>query len=127
MVPSTPTPTLPGSPSDAALVPDLLHATPMVRVDVNETRLALTLAFASGAAGGFFTDTLDRARVAPTTWQPESFAADLFLSQFVSTCFKIRVAGKQPLASTTHLVRVLSSPPTELASVEYRRTILAEL
>src|SRR5262249_19723926 len=108
-------------------LPDLLHATPMVRVDLDATRLALTLTFASGVSGGLFTDTLDRARLAPSTWQAESFAGDLFLSHFVSTCFKIRAAGKHPLISGTHLVRVLSTPPSDVASVEYRRAILGEL
>jgi DNA mismatch repair protein MutS2 len=108
-------------------VPDLLHATPMVRVDLDATRLALTLAFASGVSGGLFTETLDRARLAPSTWQPESFAGDLFLPHFVSTCFRIRAAGKHPLVSGTHLVRVLSTPPSDVASVEHRRAILDEL
>src|SRR5438552_18378104 len=67
------------NPLDPA-VPDLLHATPMVRVDEDATRLALTLSFASGVSGGFFADALDGARLAPSTWQPESFASDLFLS-----------------------------------------------
>lgn len=109
------------------VVPDLLHATPMVRIDVDATRLAMTLAFASGVSGGIFTDALDCARVAPSSWQPESFAADLFLSHFVGACFKIRAAGKRPLVSATHLVRVLSTPPSDVQSVEYRRAIIAEV
>jgi DNA mismatch repair protein MutS2 len=124
MAPSAPA--LPASHPDVA-VPDLLHATPMVRVDVEATRLGLNLAFASGVSGGFFADALDHARMAPSTWQPAAFAGDLFLSHFVSACFKIRAAGKQPLASATHLVRVLSSPPSDVQSVDYRRAILGEL
>jgi DNA mismatch repair protein MutS2 len=110
-----------------AAVPDLLHATPMTRIDMDATQLALTLAFASGVSGGLFAESLDRARLAPSTWQPESFAADLFLSQFVGACFKIRAAGTAPLASVTHLVRVLSRPPSDVRSVEHRRAIVGEL
>lgn len=121
-----PSPAAPTRSHPEAAVPDLLHATPMTRVDMDATRLALTLAFASGVSGGLFTEALDRARVAPSTWQPESFAADLFLSHFVSACFKVRAAGTHPLASATHLVRVLSSPPSDLRSVEFRRGILGE-
>jgi DNA mismatch repair protein MutS2 len=99
----------------------------MASVDLDATRLALTLAFASGVSGGLFTEALDRARVAPSTWQPESFSSDLFLSHFVGTCFKIRAAGKHPLASATHLVRVLASPPSDPRSVELRRGIVSEL
>lgn len=122
-----PGPSAPGDPLLDATLPDLLHAVPMVRVDVEATGLALTLAFASGVSGGLFTEALDRARVAPSTWQPESFAADLFLSRFVGTCFKIRAAGKEPLVSATHLVRVLSTPPSDVKTVEYRRAIVSEL
>ena len=111
----------------ASAAPDLLHATPLVRVDGDATRLALVLAFASGVSGGLFTEALDRARVAPSTWHPESFAADLFLPQFVSACFKVRAAGKHPLVSVAHLVRVLSNPPSDVASVELRRGIVREL
>jgi DNA mismatch repair protein MutS2 len=113
-------------PSDAS-VPDLLHATPMVRVDAEATRLALTLAFASGVSGGLFTDALDGARIAPSAWQPESFASDLFLAHFVSSCFRIRAARKAPLVSGTHLVRLLATPPSDLRSVEFRRSVIGEL
>ena len=99
----------PGSHPDVA-VPDLLHATPMVRVDLEATRLGLNLAFASGVSGGFFAEALDRARMGPSTWQPEAFAADLFLSHFVGACFKIRAAAKQPLASATGRSRGSADP-----------------
>jgi DNA mismatch repair protein MutS2 len=119
----------PGAPpfTEDPLILDLLHATPMARVDADATHLALTLAFASGVSGGFFTDALDGARVAPSTWQPESFASDLFLTHFVSSCFRIRVAGKQPLVSAKHLVRLLSTPPADVQAVEYRRAVLGEV
>jgi DNA mismatch repair protein MutS2 len=110
-----------------AAVPDLVDAIPMARIDMEAMRLELTLAFASGVSGGLFSNALDGARVAPSTWQRESFAADLFLSHFVSACFKVRAAGKHPLVSSTHLVHMLSSPPSDMRSVELRRGIVREL
>ena len=71
-------------------VPDLLHPTPTTRIDAESTRLSIALAFASGVSGGLFADALDRTKVAPSTWEPASFANDLFLQNFVSLCFKIR-------------------------------------
>jgi len=124
-----------------ATVPDLLHATALRRVDADQTRLAIALAFASGVSGGLFADALDRATLAPSTWEPASFASDLFLHTFVSTCFRARLhaalpsaggraqlgASHEPQLLTNHLVRLLASPPSDVASVEHRRVILAEL
>ena len=53
-------------------VPDLLHATPMRRIDVEHTKLAIALAFAAGVSGGVFSEALDRATIAPSTWEPAS-------------------------------------------------------
>lgn len=108
-------------------VPDLLHATPLTRVDLEAARLAMTLAFASGVSGGLFTDALDRARPGASTWQPDAFASDLFLSHFVAHCFKVRAAGGEALVSQAHLVRLLSRPPSDARSVEHRRGIVREL
>lgn len=110
-----------------ALVPDLLHPTPMRRIDVEQTKLAINLAFAGGVAGGMFSEALDQAKVAPSTWRPASFAADLFVSQFVSLCLKVRIDGQERPVATTHLVRLLSHPPSERAVIDHRRGIVAEL
>lgn len=108
-------------------MPDLLHAAPLRRIDAEHTRLAIALAFAAGVSGGVFSEALDRATLAPSTWEPASFANDLFLQQFVSLCFKIRIQGQELPLSTTHLVRLLGRPPSEPATVQHRRAIVAEL
>jgi DNA mismatch repair protein MutS2 len=108
-------------------IPDLLHATPLTRVDLERTRLAIALAFAGGVSGGLFAEALDQASIAPSTWQPGSFAADLFLPNFVALCFRPRIGAHEPALHTTHLVRLLASPPTEVATVIHRREVLAEL
>jgi DNA mismatch repair protein MutS2 len=108
-------------------VPDLLHPVPAFRIDVAATRQALTFAFASGVSGGVFTEALERAKPAPSSWAPEHFASDLFLAQFVQLCFRIRIDGQEPAVSTAHLARILAQPPSDPAVVHHRRQILAEL
>jgi DNA mismatch repair protein MutS2 len=112
------------SPIQPAL-PDLLHPTPLTRIDLAHTKQAIALAFASGVSGGLFGDALDRARVAPSTWGPASFASDLFVRDFVMTCFKPR--GSDVSLATQHLVKVLTHPPSDRATVDFRRGIAAEL
>jgi DNA mismatch repair protein MutS2 len=108
-------------------VPDLLHPTPTLRIDRDQTLFAIGLAFAGGTSGGLFNDALDRARVSPSTWSPASFQSDLFLQNFVAICLRARIGNDQPVFATAHLLRVLAHPPTDRAIVEYRRAILAEL
>src|ERR1700721_526121 len=111
----------------SAVVPDLLHPTPITRIDVDHTKLAIALAFASGVSGGLFADAPDRARVAPSTWQPASFASDLFLQSFVALCFKVQIGDQDAVVSTNHLVNLLAHPPSDPAVVQHRREVLAEL
>lgn len=109
------------------IIPDILHATPTRRVDVGKTRLALTLAFASGSAGGLFSEALDEAIMAPSTWRPNEFAEELFLQRFVAQCFRVKLGGREPVMHTRHLYRLLCQPPAEAATVELRRRVLFEL
>jgi DNA mismatch repair protein MutS2 len=114
-------------PSAPASVPDLLHPVPLQRIDAERTKLALTLAFSGGVSGGFFNEALEAASFAPSTFEPTSFANDLFLSRFVGQCFKIRVGQRDATLATGHLVRLIAQPPADPAIVEYRRGILYEL
>jgi DNA mismatch repair protein MutS2 len=108
-------------------LPDLLHPTPLSRIDAESTKLAIALAFASGVSGGIFAEALDGAKVAPSTWEPGTFADDLFLTQFVALCLKIRINGHEPVFATKHLAKILAHPPSDRAIVVHRRAILGEL
>lgn len=107
--------------------PDLLHAVPIRTIDVEGVNLGLVFAFAGSTSGGLFADALNRAAIAPSSWDPECFAEDLFLKDLVRSCFQVSVGGESTALSVTHLVRVLASPPSDLATVDFRRQILAEL
>ncbi len=113
---------------ELVFVPDLLGPEPTLRIDAESTTLAVSLAFASGVSGGALTEALDNARMAPSSWEPGSFAADLFLQQFVSLCLKVRVAGQDRVPiSAKHLFKVLAHPPSDPAILHHRRKILREL
>lgn len=110
-----------------SLVPDLLCASPACRIQAEQTKLAIALAFASGVAGGLFADALGAARPIASSWDAAGFANDVFLHQFVALCFKVPTTGGEGAVSTKHLVSVLARPPVDSASVHHRRAILAEL
>jgi DNA mismatch repair protein MutS2 len=114
-------------PADRALIPDLLHPTPLRRIDLERTRLALNLAFAGGGSGGLFSEALEGAILARSTFEPQSFASDLFLQRFVSECLKVRIGRHEPVIMAQHLTRLLAHPPADEAIVFHRRAILEEL
>jgi DNA mismatch repair protein MutS2 len=108
-------------------LPDLLHASPTRRIDFETTETAMALAFAGGTSGGLFADALVHATIAPSTWNPAHHANDLFLNQFASTCLQIQIDGSKRSMMTSHLVRTLASPPSQLETVQFRREIFEEL
>ncbi len=112
---------------DQALVPDLLSAAPQTRIEVAQTKLAITVAFAGATSGGLVGDALDRAAVPPSRWDPALYANDLFLSAFVSLAFKVSIGGNDIVLATKHLVDVISRPPEDEATIHHRRAILSEL
>ena len=109
------------------VIPDILHKTPTRRIDLERTKLALTLALASGSAGGLFSESLDTATLAPSSFRPSEFADELFLQRFVAQGLRAKIAGQQPVLHTRHLLRVLSQPPADPEIVQFRRDILFEL
>jgi DNA mismatch repair protein MutS2 len=115
------------TPEEPTIIPDLLHPRAVRRIDLERTRLALTLAFAGGTSGGLFAEALDRATLAPSSFEPAGFAADLFLNSFVAQSFKVRIRHHEPVVGTAHLARLLAHPPMDPAIVEHRRAILREL
>lgn len=104
-------------------LPDLLHAHARRTIDETTTDAALVFAFAGSASGGMFAEALDRAAPTPSNWEPECFAQDLFLKDFVRTCFQAR----RPPCSSSHLLRTLAAPPSDPITVEFRRAITTEL
>ncbi|HEX7669409.1 MAG TPA: hypothetical protein VF395_07500, partial [Polyangiaceae bacterium] len=94
-------PNRPAPSGEAVFVPDLLHPVPVTRVDFEQTKLSVGLAFVSGVSGGLFNEALAGAHMAPSTFEPASFVNDLFLQTIVAQCFKIRVGREDAVMSTT--------------------------
>lgn len=117
----------PTSPAETVPAPTLLHLEPPVRPDYDELRQSLTFAFTSGVSGGLFSQALDRAPLPPSSWDPKSYAPDLFLAELVARCFRVRVAGYDAVVNQSFLLRVISAPPKDQRVTEQRREILREL
>lgn len=112
---------------EPGLLPDLLHPLPLCRIDREQTRIAMVLAFSGGVSGGLFSDALERATIAPSTWDPNCYIRDIFLAEFIGQCFKIRIGREDCILATSALVKLLASPPSDPDVIQYRRTILSQL
>ena len=113
-VPATPHEDAGAEAQAEVFVPDLLDATPTLRIHAERTKLAVALAFAAGGSGGLFGDALDRATVPASTWEASSFAKDLFLQTLVTHCFKARIGAEQPVMATAHRRGDITNPITPL-------------
>jgi DNA mismatch repair protein MutS2 len=100
---------------------------PAVRLDAATLKQTLTFAFASGVPSSALAQTLEGARLSASTWEPKSFAKELFLSELVTGCCKVVVAGHPYVVDRANLARILSTPPSSLAVVDFRRAVLREL
>lgn len=109
-------------------VPDLLQAKASARIDVEQTKFAITMAFAGSTSGGMFAEALDRAMIPASTWDPNGFATDLFLQQIATKYFSIPLGNAEAtLTSATYLLRLIARPPSDPAVITFRRDILEEL
>jgi len=110
-----------------AAIPDLLDPDPHLTVDVGEMCAGLDFAFAGGGCFDTLEHALDRSALCATDWNPDCYADDLFVSDFVATCMPVHLKGWRAPLNETFLVRLLCSPPAAEEIRSYRRAILAEL
>ena len=108
-------------------IPDLLSATPMVRIDLAALRQTLVFAFAMDGAFETFEDALRDATLPASSWDRAHFQRDLFLDELVERCLPVRACGRTYRASTAHLLRVIAEPPRAPEVLAFRRRILEEL
>jgi DNA mismatch repair protein MutS2 len=112
--------------SDPAL-PDLLSATPTLRLDARKTEEALTFGFAQGIPESTWEGLFAAATLPDTTWDPDVFARDLFVAELATSCRAVTVDGARLLLDARWLERILVRPPIERTTVELRRGVLEEL
>jgi DNA mismatch repair protein MutS2 len=107
--------------------PDLLCAVARLRVDPVAMREALVFAFAAGGPQEVFDDAVARAALPATSWQRSVFGRDLYVDEIAEKCLAVAIGGKAYPTCTRYLSRILSEPPRDVADVELRRGVLAEL
>lgn len=117
----------PGSRTEDDTWVDLLHDVPLAPRGIDVLRASLRFAFESGDAGGMLRAAVDRAPVAPSSWEPEGFSHGLFLPELVSACFTIRVGNVRFEPSHARLERIVTRPPDDLRDVKLRQEVLREL
>lgn len=116
----------PGELDDVPL-PDLLSPTAGSGPE-NETLLSLLeLAFLGRASAGEIDRELDAMSAGTTDWVSSNYADDLFLSELVKSCFRVRVEDQQYSPHRGFLEKVLASPPAAIETVRFRQAILREL
>ena len=74
-------------------VPDLLHPEPRYMIDRETLSSQLAFAFAGGDAADNIRRVLSDVETLPSDWKAESFERHLFVSDFISTCCKLKLDG----------------------------------
>src|SRR6478609_1564721 len=107
-------------------IPDLLSHSPAVRLDAAALKQTLTFGFASGVPSTALAQHLETA-LPDSTWEPASFAKELFLSELIAGCCKVTVDTRVYPIDRSNLARILARPPRDPADCELRRAILRDL
>lgn len=105
----------------------LLDPVAFPRVDEEGLHRIIGFAFATGDVGDGLERILDSMPIAPSSWDPGEFAEDVFLRHLVSSCLPVKAEDSDHAAHPTLLLRLLGSPPSDLAVVSFRQNVLAEL
>ena len=107
--------------------PDLLCHAPAVRVDAAQLKQTLTFAFASGVPSTAFAQLAEGASLPASSWEPRTFAEELFIPELVAGSMKVTIGGRAYAVDRKNLERILGRPPSDGQVVEFRRRIMAEL
>jgi len=117
----------PGVELEGLTFPDLLSPETGPGPDPEALLNLVELAFLGRASAGELDAELEGMPVGCTRWEPASFVGDLFLAELVEGCLGVEIAGKRLRSHRRFLLRVLTTPPADLATTRYRQAILREL
>ncbi|HEY6077277.1 MAG TPA: DNA mismatch repair protein [Polyangiaceae bacterium] len=108
--------------------PDLLEPTPRLRLDARLFGEALTFAFATGSSPETFERVLKTFDPGRSSFDPELFARDLFVKDFVARCLTktSEKRDRYPLLQRP-LLALLTHPLTEHRTLEHRHHVLESL
>jgi DNA mismatch repair protein MutS2 len=112
---------------DALTQPDLLNPTAMASLDRDTLIAALTFSFIAEDDAGAIDAALDRASLAPSSFDPACYFRELFVEELRRSTMQVHASGKPVRVHERYVLRVLSQPPAELAAVAARRAVFAEL
>jgi DNA mismatch repair protein MutS2 len=105
----------------------LLNVQPRPALDGRGLERVLGFAFLAGDDGGVLATLLDNTPLAPSSFEPALFARELFLEELVARVLAPRIAGKPLAFDAAHVLRLLASPPRDLACVQQRSEVWREL
>jgi len=108
-------------------VPDLLFSEATCRLDPAAVAHGIAFAFAAGEGRPMIEKAVDASRLAPSTFDPVHFGADLFLDALVRGCFVVQAGGRTFAPNRAFIANVLAHPPRDPASCALRRDVLLEL
>lgn len=108
-------------------VPDLLFLEPHHALDGEALNEMLELAYLGGESGTNLERVLSEPRLDGSTWNPAFFDEELFLRDFVRDSLRVVVDGHNIPVNRAFLREVLSRPPCDLETIEFRQEILREL
>ena len=108
-------------------VPDLLFVEPQDALEGEALSEMLELAYVGGDTGMGLERALSNPQMEGSTWNPEFFADELFLRDFVKDCLQVKVDGRAIPVNRAYLREVLSRPPSDLETIRFRQDVLREL
>lgn len=108
-------------------LPDLLHPRPHAGFDPRLLEEVLEVSFLGGDAGGALDEALDEAPVPASPWNPDHFAAGLFLDEMIEDCFRVVYDARRYPIHRRYLRRVLGQPPVDPETIRFRQEVLREL
>lgn len=99
----------------------------MARVDMYELERALSFAFASAGSDVALNEQLGQASLPVSTWDPQSFVDDLYLTHLIDNLHSVPLQGQTYELHVGHLLRILSHPPADIGVVHFRQHIIHEM
>ena len=108
-------------------IPDLLNHTPKADVNLAKTRRDLDFAFTTGDSSSTLEQALGESEVAPSDWESECFAEDLFVADFINICLNVQIGDFKAPINPIFLKRALCHPPNSLDTILFRQKIQKEL
>jgi DNA mismatch repair protein MutS2 len=114
-------------PAGERVIPDLLHARPSISCDERALQHALSFGFVAGSAGGSLRGALTHTAFAASDFMPEALQDGLFLDELLTIAFAFSTHGRLAPIDRAQLRSLLTLPSQDLADIEQRQQILAEL